>query len=195
AGALGPLMEREQYARSLTAPLYQGSRLVGILELQDRIDGAPFGAEDVRRVEPLTDRISKVLAQFDGTEVTAPEPIPEEDREALFLPVQSRPTDFPNPPDLFSEVGARQTPETIATSTLAREGPSGLTRRELIVFKGFTNALLVSPNIDAVVFSLWSRERGELYVGARRPLSAVAQAMLLRNLEAALRSAVPEVPV
>ncbi len=28
AGALGPLMEREHYAHSLTAPLYQGSRLV-----------------------------------------------------------------------------------------------------------------------------------------------------------------------
>src|SRR5262249_32250426 len=85
AGALAPLMERERYARSLTAPLYQNSRLVGILELQDRIDGAAFGAEDVRRLEPVADRISRILAQFDGTEVTAPEPMPEEDREALFL--------------------------------------------------------------------------------------------------------------
>jgi len=194
AGALAPLMERERYARSLTAPLYQNSRLVGILELQDRIDGAAFGAEDVRRLEPVADRISRILAQFDGTEVTAPEPMPEEDREALFLPPPTRPTDFPSPPELFSEAAVRNTP-TIAISTLAREGPSELTRRELIVFKGFTNALLVSSNIDAVVFSLWSRERGELYVGARRPLSPVSQTVLLRNLEEALRSAVPEVPV
>lgn len=51
AGALGPLMEREHYAHSLTAPLYQGSRLVGILELQDKMDGSAFAAEDVPRID------------------------------------------------------------------------------------------------------------------------------------------------
>src|SRR5438552_1919867 len=48
AGLLGPMMEREQYARSLTVPVYQGSRLVGILELQDKLGNVPFGPEDVK---------------------------------------------------------------------------------------------------------------------------------------------------
>jgi len=196
AGALGPQMEREHYAHSLTAPLYQGSRLVGILELQDKTDGSAFAGEDVRRIESVAEQISTILGQFDGTEVTAPEPMPEEDREALFLPSRPR-ANFPNPPDLFSgsEEAERPKPQAAAAPTLAREGPPQLTPRELVVFKGFTNALLLAPDIEAVVFSLWTREKGELYVGARRPLSAPAQAVLLRSLEGALLSAVPGVPV
>ena len=197
AGALGPLMEREHYAHSLTAPLYQGSRLVGILELQDKTDGSAFATEDVRQIQSVASQISTILGQFDGTEVTAPEPMTEEDREALFLPSRPR-AEFPNPPDLFSgsEETERPKPEAAAAaSTLARDGPPQLTPRELVVFKGFTNALLLAPDIEAVVFSLWTREKAELYVGARRPLSAPAQAVLLRSLEGALLSAVPGVPV
>src|SRR5712691_9066760 len=100
AGALGPMMEREHYAHSLTIPLYQGSRLVGILELQDKTDGSAFAAEDVRQIESVAGQISTILGQFDGTEVTAPEPMTEEDREALFLSPRPRATDFPNPPEI-----------------------------------------------------------------------------------------------
>ena len=204
AGALGPMMEREHYAHSLTIPLYQGSRHVGILELQDKTDGSAFTAEDLRRMESIAGQITEILSQFDGTEVTAPEPMPEEDREALFLTPRPRATDFPNPPDLFSaseEADRRAlaalspSPAAVAPRAPAWEGPARLTRRELVVFKGFTNALLLSPEIEAVVFSHWTQDAGELYVGARRPLAPAAQGVLLRGLEEALLSAVPDVPV
>src|SRR6202011_6335925 len=116
----------EHYAHSLTAPLYQGSRLVGILELQDKTDGSAFATEDVRQIESVASQISTILGQFDGTEVTAPEPMTEEDREALFLPSRPR-AEFPNPPDLFSgsEGAPRPRPAAAARSTRDREGPPG----------------------------------------------------------------------
>jgi len=204
AGLLGPMMEREQYARSLTVPIYQGSRLVGILELQDKLGNVPFGPEDVKRVEQLAGRVSEILAQFDGTTVAAPEPIPDEDREALFLAPQPEPVaHFPPPPDLFSASEAPPTPRpphalSSASAPAAppeKESSPQLTRQEVLAFKGFANALLLSPEIEAVVFSLWTREKAELHVGARRPFSPSGRESLLRNLESALISAAPDATV
>jgi putative nucleotidyltransferase with HDIG domain len=206
AGLFGEMMQREHYARSLTVPVYQGSRLVGILELQDKLGGSPFGVEDSRRVDAVVQKIEGILVHFNGTSVAEPEPMAEEDREALFLDPHPEATEFPPPPDLFSA------DEDVETSPLAGPGiapvgppapasgprlvgPPELSRRETLVFKGFANALLLNPEIDAVVFSLWARERAEVHVAARRPFTAAGQEALLRSLESALRSAVPGVPV
>src|SRR5262249_27233053 len=66
-----------------------------------------------------------------------------------------------------------------------------LTGREILVCRGFVNTLLLSAEIDVVVFSLWNAERAELYVGARRPFSDAGRSALLRELEAAVKAAAP----
>jgi putative nucleotidyltransferase with HDIG domain len=66
-----------------------------------------------------------------------------------------------------------------------------VTRREVRLFKGFVNALLLDPSAEAVGFSIWKPERAELYVGARRPFSESARSALLASLTSALAAAAP----
>ncbi len=218
AGQLGEAMERDHYAHSLTAPVYQGSRLVGILELQDRLGGAPFGWEDVRRTELAVQRLEAVLVQFDSS-VAQPEPLPLEDQEALFLADQpSTSVAFPAPPDLFSpevrsaapappdrqvpapepvpaQRPARTEPEEAAPASERIDPTAEPPRRESRVLKGFFNTLLLNSELDAVVFSVWTRDLAELTIGARRELAPQALGALVGSLEAALRSSVPDLPV
>ena len=77
APRMAPIMEREQYARMLAAPIYLGSRLVGIVELQDKQSGAFFTSDDLRQSESLALRIGGVLDAWGGTSVAGPEPIPQ----------------------------------------------------------------------------------------------------------------------
>jgi GAF domain-containing protein len=205
AGPLAPMMEREQYARSLSVPIYQGSLLVGILELQARAGNAPFGPDDARGIERVAGRISAILGQPDGATVAQAVPTAGEDREALFLASQPRTTDFPPPPDLFS--GREETPRLdphLAAAASAAGAPvevpapeprPEVTRREALLFKGFANALLLNPEVEAAIFSLWTQERVELYVGTRRPFSPPGREILMRELESALLSAVPGISV
>lgn len=194
AGPLAPVMEREQYARALSAPVYLGSRLVAILELQDKLGGVAFGPEDLRRAERVVVQLGPVLKEHDSTAVAAPEPIAPEDTAALFVaPLPVSTTDFPPPPPLFhsSETATDGKPASpllsVTPSDLeARPEPN---RRELLLFKGFCNVLILNPDVEAVVFSLWGRERGELFIGSRHPFADSARQALLRNLEAALSAA------
>lgn len=201
AGRLGELMERDHYAHSLTAPIYEGSRLVGILELQDRLGGAPFSWEDIRRVELLVQRVESVIRRFGDRSVAEPEPLAEEDREALFLDGRSAgKAEFPAPPDLFSRDRGARAPSTVADAPTASPGGEAarneetpeLTRRETAVLRGFLHALLLSPEIDAVVFSLWTRGKADALAGARREIGDRGRETLWRQLEAALASAVPD---
>src|SRR6202171_4349475 len=73
AGRLGAAMEQDQYARMLGVPVYVGSRLVGILELQDKLEGV-FGAEDLRSAGKVGTQIAAVLEVFDGAPVAGAEP-------------------------------------------------------------------------------------------------------------------------
>jgi putative nucleotidyltransferase with HDIG domain len=66
--------------------------------------------------------------------------------------------------------------------------------QERILCRTFANTLLLSPDVDAFVFSLWSRERAHLRVGTRRPLSEAARAALLKNVESAYLSIRPGAP-
>jgi len=124
AGVLATLMEKERYARSLTAPVYAGSRLVGILELQDKLGNAPFGTEDLQRAQRIAGQIEKFLAPSHGASVAASEPLAEEDREALFLTQPAdRVTDFPEPPELFSRAADVRPPTGKAAVSDAAEEP------------------------------------------------------------------------
>jgi hypothetical protein len=68
---------------------------------------------------------------------------------------------------------------------------SSVTRREVRLFKGFVNALLLDPSAEAVGFSLWRPERSEIYIGARRPFSEAARSALISSLTSALAAAAP----
>lgn len=199
AGPLAPMMERDQYARFLAAPVYAGPRLIGILELQDKLGGAVFTGEDLRQVEKVVTQLASALSGPAGSSVASPVPAPQEDVQALFLD-ESRPTlaGFPLH-DLFDAAGeparpqAPERPEPLQPPT--EDGRLEPTRRELLVFRGFINALLLNPEIEAVVFSVWGRERAELHMGSRHSFSDSAREALLSNLESALVSVVPGVPV
>jgi putative nucleotidyltransferase with HDIG domain len=189
-------MEREQYARMLAAPIYVGSRLVGILELQDKLSGAFFTSDDLRQAEIVAQRIGGVLDSYGGTSVGGPEPIPQEDADALFRPGGYEGElhgtgELPPPPPLFT---SRPSPaaEAAPPPPPARTPPLP-TRREELVFRGFWTTLLLVPEIEAVAFSSWSRESAEIQIGTRRPFSDAARATLLANLETALSNAMPGV--
>lgn len=202
AGALGPAMERDNYARSLAAPIYSGSRLVGILELQDKLEGRLFGPADLRLAEEVAALIGSVLKDS-GTAITAPEPLPLEDAEALFVPLAAARVEFPPPPPFFFPPSETPpTPPAAPPKPLAPPQPPApprlvaspapdLTRRSVVLFKGFAQTLLLNPDLDAVVFSVWSDDRAELFVSSRRPFSEDARETLVRSLDSALASAVP----
>ncbi|HSS45484.1 MAG TPA: HD domain-containing phosphohydrolase [Thermoanaerobaculia bacterium] len=199
AGELARVMERGNYARALLAPLYQGGRLVGIVELQDKVGGTFFGYDDLSRVERMVSQLDEVLKGDDNLAV-AKDPMPAEDQEALFVePPEPSPARFPPPPPLFRTPEAqppvvRPVPKPSVGERPAREQSSELSRREILIFKAFGNALLLDPEIEAIVFSHWGAERAELYVEARHPFSEPGREALLHNLESALLSALPGVP-
>lgn len=196
AGRLASVMEREHYARALAAPIYVGSRLLGVLELQDKERGAPYGDEDVLRLETPLIRLRELAAEL-AFDVLPPSEKPDPyDAESLFLdhPAQREPSVMPAPPPLFTgaEPGPRDTGpgDLSAGAAAARE----VTPRELAVFRGFFHLLLMSAEVEAVVFSLWTAQRADLFVGARRPLAETARQALLRDLQSAVSSAVPQLP-
>jgi putative nucleotidyltransferase with HDIG domain len=192
AGVLATLMEKERYARSLTAPAYAGSRLVGILELQDKLGNAPFGPEDLQRAQRITGQIEKFLAPSHGGSVAASEPLAEEDREALFMSQRTdRVTEFPEPPELFSPAAEIRPPA--ARGAVSDTAPEPISR-ERILFRAFANTALLCPDVEAFVFSLWSRERAKLWAGARRPLSEAARRAVMKNVESAYLSIRPGTP-
>ncbi|HEY6147174.1 MAG TPA: HD domain-containing phosphohydrolase, partial [Thermoanaerobaculia bacterium] len=199
APRMAATMEREQYARMLAAPIYAGSRLVGILELQDKVSGAFFTSDDVRQAETVAEQIGGVLDAHGGTSVAEPEPIPQEDADALFRPggyegeLDGAGGELPAPPALFT---SRPSPSPDAVSKAQPpppRTPALPTRREELVFRGFWTTLLLIPEIEAVAFSSWSRESAEIQIGTRRPFSDTARAALLANLETALSNAMPGV--
>lgn len=198
AGRLGEAMERDHYARTLAAPVYQGSRLVGILEFQDKLSGALFNSDDLREAERLTAAVAEILQTFDATSVTTPEAVPQEDAEALFRPTGAldadggSETDFPAPPPLFTTAPAIAPGAPVPAE--ARRAPAPLpTRKEDLVFRGFWTTLLLIPDVEAVAFSTWTREAAEIQIGTRRPFSDRARSSLMENLETVLATAMPGV--
>jgi len=194
AGRLASVMEREHYARALAAPIYVGSRLVAVLELQDKARGAPYGDADFLELEVPISRL-RMLVEEIGSDILSPPDSEERGGRELFLepPARGVSTALPLPPPFFSAADplAEEAPTAPAPGAL---GQTEVTPRELAVFRGFFHLLLLTGDVEAVVFSFWTHGRADLYVGARRPLSEVARQALLRDLQGALTSAAPELP-
>jgi hypothetical protein len=185
-GPLSALMEKERVARMLAAPVFDGSRLVGVLELRDRASGEPFTPGDLGQVQSAAARLAALL----GTEKEPESAVPDLAQRLFFERRDSR-VAFPPPPPLFHAA-----PET-APGAAPQEGvpPREGSHREVQLFKGFVHTLLRDPEIEAVVFSYWGSERAELYLGARRPFAERAKAQLLRSLEEGLASVASGTPV
>ena len=202
AGGLGERMQHEQYARALALPIYVNSRLVGIVEFQDKVNGGFFASEDLRSAERLGVRIAAVLESFNGTSVAPPEPLAPEDAEALFQPSAAAPVEgeleFPPPPPLFSTDAAPEdeslselrAPEPVPAA-VPRPGRAPAAGSEDVVFRGAWSGLLLCPDVEAVAFSTWTTDGAHIRVGARRLFSDEARAALVENLESALASAAP----
>jgi putative nucleotidyltransferase with HDIG domain len=200
AGSLASVMERESYARVLAAPVLVGSRMIGIVELQDKAAGGVFTQDDARVMERGIRHFATLLTAHDSPGIPAEEPIDPEDTKRVFRggAPKARATQAPPPPPSLyvppdEERGA---PAAAAPGGRPADPTVGLTRSEVLAFRGFVNTLFLSPEIDAVVFSLWAPERAELYVGARRPFSEEGRTALLRELEAAIAAVAPglEIP-
>jgi putative nucleotidyltransferase with HDIG domain len=186
AGALAPRMEREHYTRALVVPVFVGSRTAGVLELQDRAGGGLFDADHLKAAESGSSRLARALRE---AETGVEDPFEEDRTGSFFLAPPAVVTGvFPPPPPLF-----RTTPPSgvAAPAEAPAETAPRVTRREVRLFKGFVNALLLDPAAEAVVFSLWRSQRAELFVGARRPFSEGARAALLSSLASALGAAAP----
>lgn len=200
AGRLAASMERDQYARTLAIPIYVGSRMVGIVEFQDKVNGGFFASEDLRAAERLATRIAAVLEAFNGTAVAAPEPLAPEDAEALFRRADSSEppdADFPSPPSLFSDSPVEEVMGDVAApapAAPASPSPSTSTGTEDSVFRGFWSALLLSPDVEAVAFSTWTPDAAEIRIGARRLFADSARGALVENLESVLPADVPRPP-
>lgn len=217
AGALAPAMERESYARVLAAPVYVGSRLAGVLEVQDKAGGGFFGDADLIFLEGSLSRLRELLTEHDATQVAPPEEVDPEDAEKIFLAPPRRVAQFPPPPPLFystGEEGEEGGAETSLSSPSAAfaEGAAGkalragegkreavgaasrtgLSRHEAVVFRGFASALLLGQDVEAVIFSVWAPRNADLFVFPRRPLSHETRAALLSDIEKALSAASPD---
>jgi putative nucleotidyltransferase with HDIG domain len=184
AGPLARVMERESYARFLASPISDGTRMIAIVELQDKVAGGLFTADDARLLERACNHFAGLfrglpeVAQDAALAEGAPAlQAPDSDREERAAATASRPTE------------AR--PRPAVEERRPEPARAELTRREILVCRGFVNTLLLSAEIDVVVFSLWNPERAELYVGARRPFSDAGRSALVKELEAAVKAAAP----
>jgi HD domain-containing protein/GAF domain-containing protein len=196
AGPLSRVMERESYARMLAAPVSVGSRMVGIVELQDKVAGGLFTQDDARILDRAVGRFATMLQAHDTAGIAPQEPVDPEDADRIFhdsAEPEPPPGSAP-PPDLYL---ASAPPAVADPAPPARppETRAELSRREILLFRGFVNTLFLSPEIEAVVFSLWGEERAELYVGARRAFSEAGRAALLKELEAAVSAAAPRLKI
>jgi putative nucleotidyltransferase with HDIG domain len=198
AGPLARVMERESYARLLASPITVGSRVVGIVEMQDKVAGGLYTQDDARILDRAVGRFAAMLQTHEAGGIAAQEPIDPEDAVRIFRDVPQPVRDPrlpPPPPDLYDrpegEAGARAAAAHVGSGLAKVE----LSRREILVFRGFVNTLFLSPEIEAVVFSLWGPERAELYVGARRPFSEGGRTALLREVESAVAAAAPRLAI
>ncbi|MFN2386074.1 MAG: HD domain-containing phosphohydrolase [Thermoanaerobaculia bacterium] len=190
AGRLASVMEKEHYARALGVPIYIGSRLVAVLELQDKLRGALYGDEDLVELQIPISRLTSLVAELGAAVLPPPDAADRSRAGALFLdpPERPGPATIPPPPALFTMESVAETPSPEVV------GRSEVTPRELAVFRGFFQFLLLAGDVEAVVFSLWTPRKADLYVGARRPLKESARQSLMRDLENALLSGAPQLP-
>lgn len=198
AGPLARVMERESYARLLAAPVPVGARMVGIIELQDKVAGGLFTQDDGRILERAVGHFAALLKARDGSGAATEEAVDPDDVERIFRgsPRAPRATAVPPPPPSPYVPGGEEA-SRVAAAPASRPMPvrAELNSREVLVCRGFVNTLLLSPEIEAVVFSLWAADRADFYVGARRPFTEAGRTALVKELEAAVLAAAPGIAI
>ncbi len=168
-------MESSHTARILAAPLYDDGRLIGIIEGRDKAGGDLYHQEDARAIAGVVTEILKIRRQTAGSREPAPEPgempgffdIPADGASPLHLP--------PDAPPVIENVRLR-IPRVAAP---ASRPP--LTQREAFLFRGFASTLLLDAKVAGVVFSLWTEEAAEFYIGTRRPVSDEARESIVES--------------
>jgi putative nucleotidyltransferase with HDIG domain len=166
-------MEGSHTARLLAAPLYDDGRLIGIIEGRDKSGGDLYHQEDARAIAGVAAEILKIRRATLGTPERSPES-PGEMPGFFDLPAEGTPSAhaaYPEP-DVAATV---ELPRPKIHRVSAPPSRPPLTQREAVLFRGFASTLLLDPGIAGVVFSLWSDEVAEFYIGARRPVSADAR--------------------
>jgi hypothetical protein len=163
-------MEASHTARLLAAPLYDDGRLIGIIEGRDKSGGDLYHQEDARAIAGVATEILKIRRATLGTPERLSEP-PGDIPGFFDLPAEGTPPPHSAPDN--SATAELPRPKIHRVSSPPSRPP--LTQREAVLFRGFASTLLLDPGIAGVVFSLWSDEVAEFYIGARRPVSADAR--------------------
>ena len=169
-------MEATHTARLLAAPLYDDGRLVGIIEGRDKAGGDLYHLEDARSIADVATEILKIRRSTLGSLEPASDPV---EMPGFFeLSAEDRPA-APAPPDPSAADLPR--PKLHRVTTPASRPP--LTQREAVLFRGFASTLLLDSRIEGVVFSLWSDDVAEFYIGARRPVAGDAREGIVASAE------------
>ena len=160
AHSLRRTMESSHTARLLAAPIYDDGRLVGIIEGRDKAGGEIYHPEDARAIGAVGNAILLIRRQTLGT----PEPAAEPAEMPGFFEL---PTGGEIPGSSASEPAAEELPRPKIRRVTPPPSRPPITQREALLFRGFASTLLLDPKIAGVVFSLWSDEAAEFYIGAR----------------------------
>jgi hypothetical protein len=172
--SLGPFMENSRTVKILVVPLYEGGRLVGILEGRDKAGGELFYQEDLKRAAAVGANLLKVRRAIHGL---PDPPVPAADPIERPAPPPPAFHDGPTVPPPAAELSL---PPAYALPPSHPPRPP-LTQREALLFRGFAATFLLDPAIAAVVFSLWAEDSVELYVAARGPVAADAREAILSS--------------
>ena len=174
-------MEASHTARLLAAPLYDDGRLIGVIEGRDKSGGDLYHQEDARAIAAVATEILKIRRATLGTPERPPES-PGEMPGFFDLPadeVRPAPSGY-SEPDVAATV---ELPRPKIHRVSAPPSRPPLTQREAVLFRGFASTLLLDPGIAGVVFSLWSDDVAEFYIGARCPVSADARESVVASAQ------------
>ena len=176
AQSLRRSMESSHTARLLAAPIYDDGRLVGIIEGHDKAGGEIYFPEDARSIGAVGNAILKIRRQTLGT----PEPAPEPTEMPGFFDL---PTGSAAPASYSSDSVADELPRPKIHRVTTPPSRPPVTQREALLFRGFASALLLDPKIAGVVFSLWTDDAAEFYIGARIPIADDARDSIVASAQ------------
>jgi putative nucleotidyltransferase with HDIG domain len=182
-------MENSHTARLLAAPLYDDGRLIGIIEGRDKAGGDLYHQEDARAIAGVATEIVKIrrqtLGSLEPSADLAEMPGFFELPSAAPSPLYSAPVP-PSPLELL-----RPKIERVA----APPSRPPITQREALLFRGFASTLLLDPKVEGVVFSLWTDEAAEFYIGTRRAVGDDARESIVTSAREVFLRLFPGTPV
>lgn len=181
-------MEGSHTARLLAAPLYDEGRLIGIIEGRDKAGGDLYHPEDARAIAGVATEILKIRRQTLGTPESAREPT---EMPGFFELPAGAPSPFHAPP---SPPIADELPRPKIEGMPAPASRPPITQREALLFRSFASTLLLDPKFAGVVFSLWTDEAAEFYIGTRRSIADDARESLVASAQEVFARLFPGTP-